>query len=175
MDLDPNKQLFIHTNQPMHQIHQKEFVPNVCIFYIYLMKPHKLQDHTVTKDVAVFRTTQWRQLYKDTMKVPDKEILRAFYIPIEDIIGLYEFYMEHQVNISGVRGYFGHDPLEPITPDHNIDMLLVPVDINGKDIVDPPASLGLGDGGSTIYDFTSPCPTNCDTGSILYSDQNVKK
>jgi hypothetical protein len=44
------------------------------------------------------------------------------------------------------------------------------VGLDGKDIVSAPPSLGLGDGQSTIYDFTSPCPTNCDKASILYQN-----
>ena len=137
-----------------------------------------LQDHTITKEEAVFRTTQWRSVYKEKMQCKDEEILRAFLIPIEDIIELYNFYKEHtDLNITGVRGYIGHNPLDPITPDMNIDMLLVPVTAAGKDVLELPPTvvkqLHLGSGGSTVYDFTQACPTSCDTSSALYSELNA--
>ena len=138
--------------------------------------PPVLKENNVNKDVAIFRTTQWRELYKQKMGCEDKDILRAFWIPIEDIIQMYEFYKKYtDLNITAVRGYFAHDPMDPITPDGNIEMLLCPVTADGIDVVDmPPSLLQLGVTTSPIVDFTSPCPTACDTTSVLYSAANVK-
>jgi hypothetical protein len=131
-------------------------------------------NRSVDKTTAIGRTTQWRGLYKDTMKCKDPEILRGYFIPIEDIISLYEFFKNGGVPLSGVRGYLGYDPLVPIAPAQlNLDLLLVPVNMDGTDILEAPTQLGLGDSTSTIYDFSSPCPVNCDTASVLYSDSNI--
>jgi hypothetical protein len=141
-------------------------------------QPHSFLNQCVPVDEAVARTTNWRQLYKEALKCKEQEILRAFYIPIEDIIALYNFFTEHQVMVKGVRGYFGHNPLTPIDPTiYETEMLLCPVDQDGCDILTAPPSLAgvLGTDASTIYDFTAPCPTNCDTSSVLYSDTNAIK
>ena len=135
--------------------------------------PLGFQDHTIPVEEAVTRTTQWRNLYQETMQCPDEEILRAFFIPIEDILEIYHYYRTHSVNISGVRGYLAYNPTEPISPGvFNTDFVLCPVDLEGNDIVTAPPALGLGSG-STVYDFTQPCPTYCDTESVLYSDTNL--
>ncbi|TDW96103.1 hypothetical protein [Dinghuibacter silviterrae] len=141
-------------------------------------QPPAFLQNSVPVDEAVVRTTNWRHLYKDAIKCEEKDILRAFYIPIEDIICLYEFYQQYQVEVKGVRGYFGHNPNMPIDPTiYETEMLLCPVDQNGCDILTAPPSMVavLGDSSSTIYDFTAPCPVNCDTASVLYSETNALK
>ena len=135
--------------------------------------PLGFQDHTIPVEEAVSRTTQWRALYKETMKCPDEQILRAFFIPLEDILEIYNYYQTHAVPILGVRGYLAYIGTEPITPGvYNTDFVLCPVGLDKKDILTAPTSLELGDS-STIYDFTAPCPTTCDTSSALYSDTNL--
>lgn len=141
-------------------------------------QPPLFLQRTVPVNEAVGRTTNWRQLYQDVVKCEECDILRAFFIPISDIIELYHFYKKHKVEISGVRGYFGHNPLDPIDPSvYETELMLCPVDQQGNDILTPPPSLqgvvGLGE--STIYDFTTPCPTNCDTSSALYGTTNSTK
>jgi hypothetical protein len=131
-------------------------------------------NNPVPQEEAVARTTNWRVLYQEVMECEEKDILRAFYIPIEDIINLYKFFKHHKCEVKGVRGYFGHNPLDPIDPTiYETEFLLCPVDKDGCDILTAPPSLGLADGTSTIYDFTTPCPTNCDTSSVLYSNTNA--
>jgi hypothetical protein len=138
--------------------------------------PLNFLKHTIPSEEAVFRTTQWRSLYMQKMKCEEKHVLKAFLIPIEDIIELYNFYKEHtDLNITGVRGYIGHNPLGPVTEDLDVDMLLVPVTADGKDVTEVPPGLAETGATSTIYDFTNPCPTVCDTTSILYSATNVVK
>lgn len=134
-------------------------------------QPPRFLGSTVPVNEAVVRTTNWRQLYQDVVKCEECDILRAFFIPIEDIIDLYHFYKKHKVEITGVRGYFGHNPLEPIDPSvYETELMLCPVDRQGNDILTPPPGLQgvMGVGESTIYDFTSPCPPTCDPGSSLY-------
>ena len=141
-------------------------------------QPPLFLQRSVPVDEAVVRTTNWRALYKDVTKCEECDILRAYFIPIEDIISLYEFYKKHKVMIKGVRGYLGHNPLDPINPTVlETDLMLCPVDLEGNDIITPPPSLQgvLGTDGSTIYDFSTPCPNMCDTNSVLYSDTNLQK
>lgn len=141
------------------------------------LQPPSFMSNPVPQDEAVERTTNWRQLYQEVMECEDKDILRAFYIPIEDIIALHKYFKEHKHEVKGVRGYFGHNPLVPISPEiYETEMLLCPVDKDGNDILSAPPGLGaIVEGASTIYDFTAPCPTLCDTSSILYSDTNLLK
>ena len=40
-------------------------------------------NRSIDKGTAVGRTTEWRGLYKDTMKCKDPEVLRGYFIPIE--------------------------------------------------------------------------------------------
>ena len=141
-------------------------------------QPPFLLQRTVPVDEAVARTTNWRQIYQDVVKCEECDILRAFFIPIDDIIELYHFYKKHKVDITGVRGYLGHNPLDPISPTvYESELMLCPVDLQGNDILTaPPALQGvLGTDASTIYDLTAPCPTVCDTNSALYSEKNLVK
>lgn len=140
-------------------------------------QPPIFMNDPVPQEEAVVRTTNWRQLYQEVMECEEQDILRAFYIPIEDIIALYEYFKKHRLEVKGVRGYFGHNPLDPIDPTvYETEFLLCPVDKDGCDILSAPPGLGgVVEGTSTIYDFTSPCPTTCDTNSILYSDTNLAK
>lgn len=83
----------------------------------------------------------WRTKQLDTVK--------AFLIPKEDIIELY-----NEITKDGgqdVRGYLG------IKEDGEYKLMLVAVDEKGSDMVD------LG-----IYDLTKPCPNNCDLNSPLF-------
>jgi hypothetical protein len=134
-----------------------------------------LKDQSINQDEAIFRTTEWRNLYQEKMQCKDEEILRAFLIPIEDIIEIYDFYKKYtDLNITAVRGYVGHNPLGPNTPNMNMDLLLVPVTAEGKDVLETPPALVL-EGGvsqSSIYDFSTLCPPDCDLSSPLYSALN---
>lgn len=115
------------------------------------------QRTTISLEKAVTGTTNWRMILYPFM---NDNVIRGFYIPIQDIVELGKMHQE----CEGVRGYFSLEEPEKFT---SVKMILVPVDKNGHDILSKPA----GDNGeeeSTIYDFTQPCPHLCDTVSPLY-------
>ena len=99
-------------------------------------------ENTITLEQAQLWATNWRDDQPDVVK--------AFLIPQEDIIALYNLIMEG--GGQDARGYLG------IREDGEYKLMLVAGDPKGVDMID------LG-----IYDFTSPCPNFCDLSSPLYT------
>jgi len=102
----------------------------------------------------------------------DSEILRAFWIPIDDINNLAAVH-----GADAVRAYICLEQPDDLS---TIKVVLVPV-IDNVDILVMPQSEFVGDNsltddsGSTIYDFTQPCPVQCDPQSPLYDGDNLLK
>jgi len=73
-------------------------------------------------------------------------------------------------NAEGVRAYLCMDRTPDVVPSR-IWVIMVPVK-DGKDIIEALPDVSDGDGGTdpntTIYDFTQPCPAQCDPQSPLY-------
>jgi hypothetical protein len=115
-----------------------------------------LQSTTIPLQQAILETTNWRNWIQPHM---NDHIIRAFYIPIQDIIELAKM---HE-GVEGVRAYLMlPDPQQIAT----VKVAIVPVTKDGKDILRKKSDTI--DEQSTIYDFTQPCPHLCDTGSDLY-------
>ena len=126
-------------------------------------KKRKLDnDNTIDLPVAINLCNNWRAAFSTAFPdVPQIDVLRGFRIPIDDITAL-----ANMTEAVAVRSYLAMDnPNDPTT----IKILLVPivVDSTGQEVdklindaVQPPASL--------IYDFTQPCPVQCDVTSPLY-------
>ncbi len=140
---------------------------------------------------AVTLTSNWRTYYAalsteanpaQPISPNSPEVFRGFRIPLEDlekIIAVAREYNEKNASpINSVRAYLVKD-----TPDirHNKDihLILVPV-VGGKEMqaglspfgTDLLGPKGVEDETDTfIYDYTSPCPAQCDTESILYSNE----
>lgn len=90
------------------------------------------------------------QEWATNWRTEQKDIVKGFLIPQEDIITLYK-----QITSDGgqdVRGYLG------IKDDGEYKMVFVAVDSKGNDMID------LG-----IYDMVKPCPDCCDINSPLYT------
>lgn len=126
---------------------------------------------------------------------PDGEnILRGFRISLEsisqikEVIDHYNADVNNEIKINSIRAYLAKrtDNTESLD---DIHLLLVPV-IGGEEIepgLQKKSELTCGtDSGtdlleiedgennimkSTIYDFTTPCPTECDTNSELYASE----
>ena len=77
--------------------------------------------------------------------------IKAFLIPKEDISQLFEY-----EGVCDVRTYMGVDE----TGIHKL--IIVGVDIDGNDLINPARN-------QFIYDFTRPCPEDCDTRSPLFN------
>lgn len=105
--------------------------------------------------------------------VPAENMPRAILIPIDDLLAIIKQYetVDDLGNITntlrGVRAYFAVKASDQALPD-DITALIVPVDLQGNDIVMAPEGGVGGTDDTEIYDFTKPCPTECDTKSPLY-------
>jgi hypothetical protein len=88
---------------------------------------------------------------------PELNGTRALYFSLEDVQSL-------SSDAVGFRVYFG---LHTVNGKQVFDGMIVGVDANGADIVDPSSS------NSGIWDFASPCPTMCDTSNgPMYNPDN---
>lgn len=115
----------------------------------------------IPEATAIAYTTNYRNYISGFDKDPN--YIRAFNIPMEDITSLADF-----TKCPSVRAYLGmSDPKDIST----LKLVLVPVDNLNNDILSIPVANGVGDvvDQSSIYDFTSPCPQNCDLASPLFS------
>jgi hypothetical protein len=110
----------------------------------------------IPEAVGVDYTTNYRTYISGIDPSPD--YIRAFNIPMADIASLADF-----TQCSSVRAYLGMSTPGDIS---TLKLVLVPVDRKNNDIL----SIPIPDGStqSSIYDFTSPCPTICDIQSPLF-------
>ena len=111
---------------------------------------------SLTKGVAL--TTNWRN-YIAALD-PNPNYIHAFNIPMEDINELAKFN-----NCPSVRAYLAMTVPGDVS---TLKIILVPVDVNNKDITGIPSASDASVTDSTIFDFTSPCPQTCDLNSPLF-------
>jgi hypothetical protein len=89
---------------------------------------------------------------------PELNGTRALYFSMEDVQSLGS-------SAVGFRVYFG---LHTVNGKQVFDGMIVGVDANGADIVDPSSP------NSGIWDFASPCPTMCDSSNgPMYNPDGV--
>jgi len=121
----------------------------------------QIKEKSVPLSTAKQWCTNWLTTYKKYFPgAKDQEVLRGFTIPIEDILELANVHAQ----CSGVRAYLA---IADLNDPQTAKILLVPIDEKGHDIptekfttiVPPP---------SHIYDFTLPCPAQCDVTSPLF-------
>lgn len=136
------------------------------------MKPINVP--TIPLDEAIARVTRFRERMTESAAVPEHNIPRAVLIPIDDLLAIVSKYttLDDEGNavttLQGVRAYFDIKLTDEDLPDP-VTALVVPVDLKGNDIITAPVSIGLGEGDDTeIYDFTKPCPSECDPESPLF-------
>ncbi len=136
------------------------------------MKPINVP--TIPVEDAIARVTLFREKMVKSSAIPESNIPRAILIPIEDLLAIVQKYatVDAEGNVSssiiGVRTYFAIKATDQDLPDE-VTSLVVPVDLEGKDIITTKTGVGLGEGEDTgIYDFTKPCPDQCDPESPLY-------
>lgn len=136
------------------------------------MKPINVP--TIPLEEAVARVTRFREKMIQSAAIPESNIPRAVLIPIDDLLAIIMKYstVDQEGNVKstlqGVRTYFAIKKEDEDLPDE-VTALVVAVDLMGNDLINTTGSIGLGDDeGSEIYDFTVPCPTQCDPESPLY-------
>lgn len=135
------------------------------------MKP--INTPTIPVKEAVARVTLFRAQLIDQM--PKSNIPRAILIPIDDLLAIIEKHSritgEGKVvnTLKGVRAYFATKASDMDLPD-DVTALIVAVDQEGNDIVVNQNKLkdDGDDEESEVYDFTLPCPSECDVESPLY-------
>lgn len=126
---------------------------------------------TIPLNDAIERVTLFREQLID--QVPEANIPRAILIPIQDLLAIVEKYTtvnekgQTVSSLSGVRAYFAVKATDKDLP-NDVTALIVPVTKTGSDIVTSPSLVNDGEDDSEIYDFTLPCPTQCDPESPLY-------
>jgi hypothetical protein len=102
-----------------------------------------MAQNTITLAQAQAWATKWRSNPANTVK--------AFLIPENDVTQLLQ-----EPGIANIRAYLGVD--EQGTQ----KLMLVGVNGDGRDMISDAD-------GQNIYDFTLPCPSNCDETSPLYT------
>lgn len=136
------------------------------------MKPINVP--TIPLEDAIARVTLFREKMLKSAAVPEESVPRAILIPIDDLLAIIQKYttVDDEGNVrstlKGVRTYFAIKPTDHDLPDE-VTALVVAVDMQGNDLINTGTEIGLGDeGGSEIYDFTAPCPSECDPESPLF-------
>lgn len=137
------------------------------------MKPINVP--TIPLEDAIARVTLFREKMLKSAAVPEDSVPRAILIPIDDLLAIIQKYVtvddEGNVrsNLKGVRTYFAIKPTDHDLPDE-VTALVVAVDLKGKDLINTGNGVGVGpdEEETDIYDFTAPCPTECDPESPLF-------
>ncbi len=132
--------------------------------------PVNISDNSVSLEEAMQRTNYWRQAVKVLFDYDTNAVPKGFVIPLEDIQQLADKYKA--LGAVGVRAYF---TLEGPEFEGGVTAVLVPVtEVIGADnetVIYKDLILSAGentvDSGSSIYDFTKPCPPSCDITSPL--------
>jgi hypothetical protein len=111
---------------------------------------------SITEAEGITITTNWRS-YISALD-PNPQYIKAFNIPMQDIINLSNF-----TKCPSVRAYLS---MTSATDVSTLKIILVPVDAAGNDILSIPGPTGADQ--SSIFDLTSPCPQICDINSPLF-------
>ena len=136
------------------------------------MKPINVP--TIPLEEAVARVTRFREKMIESAAIPESNVPRAVLIPIDDLLAIILKYssVDEEGNVrstlQGVRTYFAIKKEDEDLPD-KVTALVVAVDKDGNDLINT-TTVGVGDDedGSEIYDFTKPCPSECDPKSPLF-------
>lgn len=131
----------------------------------------------IPENQAIADTHNWREFYGSTMGVDPNgpDVFRGFRIPISDFHELLDKAREIDESSPGnpvvaVRAYLARHT-EGAEKD-SMHVVLVPVVAADDQVAYPYGKDMLSfQGESTIYDFTTPCPEQCDTRSQLYASK----
>ena len=125
--------------------------------------------------LGVEMTTNWRNYYADITGTSPNDAFRGFRIPLEDLQAMVDL-AKADPSITTVRAYLALG--EPVSnggvSSDNVHLLLVPVIDNTPTGTDMLEVERAGKSVSTIMDFTTPCPAQCDTSSVLYGPQTIQ-
>ena len=118
----------------------------------------KKRPKTIPLKIAIKWTECWRKVQGTFNKHHE---IRAFLIPMDDLKAIMK-----EPGVANVRAYLGVDEADPEKPIEKL--LLVGVRKDGTDIIYRKPVHGDGDViDDGIFDFTEPCPPECDSTSPL--------
>jgi hypothetical protein len=118
--------------------------------------PEFTQGGVISIEQATAETKRWRDQYSAQFG-GDTNLIKAFFIPMHDVKCLLEFYEKFRP--TGVRAYIGVRETGVIG-NSPLSLLLVPATEKEDFWNKGPHPSGAG-AGSSIYDFTTPCPDTC--------------
>jgi hypothetical protein len=119
----------------------------------------------ISIEQATTETKRWRD-HQQTISGGSIGLVKAFYIPTWDLQCLLEYYKMFQP--TGVRAYIGmREPDD--TGCSQLHLLLVPATVD-EDFWNKGTIPDGGEVGSSIYDFTAPCPDTCASDNPLNND-----
>lgn len=107
---------------------------------------------TMPLNTAISYTTGWQQEILSDTTIFGGDSIFAFTIPRADFADL----LKATDSTYNFRAYLGYKA--NAGSQNNFELMLVAVDANGKDVIDST---------NFIYDFTTPCPDQCDDTSPL--------
>jgi len=125
------------------------------------------KDNSISLKTAIKWTTEWRSEESDYNKYNK---CNAFLIPAEDLAAVLKE-IKHNPGVKKVRAYLGVDH-----ETHEEKLILVGTQeekqkdgsVIYRDIINNATdSTSLADGDSGIWDFSKPCPPECDPNSPL--------
>lgn len=123
----------------------------------------------ISETNGIIFTTNWRNYFVSRgLSFPEGDhILRGFRIRKEDLTQLMAV-----PGMAHARAYLAMKTIDGL---QSLDILLVPVDEDGKDIIVPVKETDEIEEGDlvSIFDFTVPCPVQCDNESPLYGPRFV--
>jgi hypothetical protein len=125
--------------------------------------------NTISFDTAKPLIQQWVDFFYEHLSVPyfNDQIFRGFFLPIADINALAAI-----PDTIGVRAYICMDT--NAAGNSSLRIIAVPVKndpnfpVEGNTGIDQLCSEGVPNN-STIFDFTRPCPEQCDQSSNFYT------
>ena len=116
--------------------------------------------------ISLKKAKKWAKEWRDDEASYNKYFeCRAFNIPKIDLIEVLQ-----EDGVESIRAYIG---VEKTTNQKNGEntfeekLMIVGVDGNGKDMISSSDGETLDSGSGNIYDFSRPCPDNCDFSSPL--------
>ena len=132
---------------------------------------------------AIAQAGYWRKYLKGLIgNKKDKHgkplpVINAFFIPFSDLDKIREYAQDHpEEEVVGIRAYLR---LEKESDDlSNVKLMVVPVLLTPnllykKDKLKKKKGDADSDGESLVYDFTMPCPTECDNESDLLNPPSL--
>jgi len=117
------------------------------------------QDKKIDLDTAQTWTAEWRS---EESNYNSHNQCNAFLIPVQDLQGVLAE-MGNPTNNAYVRGYLGVDPT-----DNTEKFIIVGTQYNSRTgVYEDLLPNADNSNGYSIWDFSKPCPPNCDENSSL--------